>query len=341
MTRGSSPRVRTVSRSILRNGGLVIRQYFARQEEGIFCSSPSPSLRSPLFYTLFHTPTVLSPFFLFLPRKIMLHVPIDQRRHHHVNRQNFLSHLLFSVESTDTTQATATSIVDSPIAITVSVTSTVSSSTSVTQPCSSLCFPRMLPTNKIPFSHYFVHSLPDVFCFIVLFNFFDHLQYFVRHFDDVYYNTSEPYLDYFIPRLVNIFFSLPYRLPQHLPSPLFAPYPVSQHSVERLPLILAQLTPLSVERVAASLLVVFSLLSSAQRVFCSRSFTFWLVSYSFLCTTISYYIIRGGLAETRMKHWLKKSGLALMPVDSPPSFRMSLVLSDLTTPRVLAPDLQP
>ena len=140
---GKQSTMRTVSRSILRNGGLVIPQYFARQTRNFLCIVLSPV--SGLYYSTpsFITPTVLSPFFLFLPRKIMLHGPIDQRRHHHVNRQNFLSRL-FGVDSTsDTTQATPTSIVDSPIAITVSATSTVSSSTSATQPCSSLCLPRM------------------------------------------------------------------------------------------------------------------------------------------------------------------------------------------------------
>jgi len=39
--------------------------------------------------------------------------------------------------------------------------------------------------------------------------------------------------------------------------------------------------------------------------------------YTLFCTTVSYDLIRGSLAVARMKLWLKKSGLALMPVDSP------------------------
>lgn len=105
--------------------------------------------RSPPFSTPSFIPPHSFLFSFLFPQKIMLHGPIDHRRRHHVNRQdNFLSRL-FGVDTTDTTQATPTSIVDSPIAITVSVTSTQSSLASVTSsvalPSTCFCLARMLP----------------------------------------------------------------------------------------------------------------------------------------------------------------------------------------------------
>jgi hypothetical protein len=64
--------------------------------------------------------------------------------------------------------------------------------------------------------------------------------------------------------------------------------------------------------------------------------------YTLFRNTMSYHIIRGSLAVTRMKQYLKKFGLALKPVDSPSSFRMNRVRSDLIMLWVLAlPDLRP
>jgi len=52
---------------------------------------------------------------------------------------------------------------------------------------------------------------------------------------------------------------------------------------------------------------------------------------------MTYISLRGNVAVTKMKHWLKKSGIALRLVGSPPYFLMILIrLSGLTMLWVLA-----
>jgi hypothetical protein len=143
---------RIVSRSSLTadDSVLVIQRVCASTIFTLFLLSVSNIILLSLSY-----PHVLFHFHSFFSvRKIMPHdPPINQRSHHRVrvHRQGpgpDLLSALFSVDSSDITP-TPTSVVDSPIAITVSVTSTNTplSSTipSVAQPCTCLCLPRMHP----------------------------------------------------------------------------------------------------------------------------------------------------------------------------------------------------
>lgn len=212
----------------------------------------------------------------------MPHGPFKHRHRDKSGRQDGVDELsrLFGLDtSTDSSQSTPTAIVDSPIAITPTATS---SSTPVSS-CTYLRLLRM-DLNSLPSSPLHCIVYPDVLIDPFNYEHFFHSQYLICYLDANYYSTSKPYLGFYSSSYSHSF-SL--RTP---PRPLLARYPVSQ-SVEPLLPALVPPTPLSVERVPASLLVVFSLLSFALRVLCLLPLTFWLVPYTFFPAKIFLTIL--------------------------------------------------
>lgn len=137
----------------------------------------------------------------------MPHDPFRHRRRAKSDRQdsgnalpNELSRLFGLDTSTDAGQSTPTATVDSPIAVTVSATSAAAAT-----PVSSCTYLRLLriDLNSLPSSPLHCIVYPDV----LIDPYYDHPyhpQYLICYLDADYYSTSEPYLGFFISRLIHI-----------------------------------------------------------------------------------------------------------------------------------------